>query len=267
MSLFHAAIAAMLLAVSASAVQATTITFQQGVGGYTGQLDVQVRNDAANLNQSSNSSTNVTGWTGGATPVTLRTLQTWDLSLIPVGATITSATLTMGNRSDTGASVDDTNTAIDALDPLVDLRTISAPITEPPVISTSTTAGSNWNNTFGGGVTLGGSVLSSARFDPEVLTLINYNTFASSPAFVAAVQAAVDGSNLLNLALLLANESGSSRVAIQFSANIGNLNGSNPTVPDRPLLTIEYTEVPEPASLGLVGLCAVVMVGCRRSRV
>lgn len=264
MSSFHTAIAAMLLAVGASAAQATTITLRQGVSGYTGQLDVQVRNDTANLTQSSNTSANVTGWTGGGSPVILRTLQTWDLSSIPDGAIITSATLTMGNRSDTGTSIDDLNTVIDAGDPLVHLRTISAPITEPPTTTTSTTAGSNWSNTFGSGVTLGSAVLSSARFDPEIAGLINYNTFASSPDFVAAVQAAVDGSNLLNLALLLANESGSDRVAIQFSANNGNLDGSNPTVPDRPLLTIEYTQVPEPSSMGLLGLCTVLMLGYRR---
>lgn len=234
-------------------IQADVISFQQGVSptpAYT-HHDAQVRNDAANAGTPSNTGINVVGWTGGSSPVTLRSINSWDLSAIPEGATIVSVTLTVGNRSDTGTSIDDMNNVVDENDPLVELRTISQSFNE---------ATATWNNTFGSSMTLGADVLSSARFDPEIGGTMSYSTFASSDAFVAAVQAAVDSpGNLFNYALLLANESGSDRVAIQVGSN----NATGTTVPAPPVLTIEYV-VPEPASLGLLALGGGLVLGRRR---
>jgi hypothetical protein len=243
-----------------TSARAATIALQQGTAGYTGHLDVQVRNDAANLGQSSNTTVNVSGFLPGATPTLLRNLQTWNLSDIPEGSTITSVTLTLGNRSDSGVSVDDGNTANDAGDPLYVLRTISAPVTEPPLVGTSTTAGSNWNNTFGSGTTLGAQVLSSANFDPEVGALILGNTFPSSSDFVAAVQAALDSpSNLFNFAVL-SPETGSDRIAVQFGSNAA----TGTTVPAPPILTIDF--VPEPASTALLVVPAALVALSRARR-
>lgn len=247
--LVSTAVAAALVA-GAAPLRADVISFQHGVSptGTYAHHDAQVRNDAANANTPSNTSINVVGWTGGANPVTLRAIHSWDLSAIPANATINSVTLTVGNRSDTGVSIDDGNNTVDASDPLVELRTISTTFNE-------TTA--TWNNTFGAGMTLGGTVLSSAYFDPEIGSGFNYSVFVSTAAFVAAVQAAVDDpSNLFNFALVLANESGSNRIAIQTGGNSAN----DPSVPNRPILTIDYTPVPEPATATLLLTAAALLV-------
>lgn len=251
-----AVVAGALLATASTSARAATVILQQGTAGYTGHLDVQVRNDAANLSQSSNTTVNVSGYIPG-TPTLLRALHTWDLSSIPEGSTITGVTLTLGNRSDSGTSVDDGNAVNDAGDPLYVLRTISAPITEPPTVGTSTTAGSNWNNTFGAGMTLGGSVLSSANFDPEVLGSILTNTFPTSSDFVAAAQAALDGpSNQFNFAVI-SPEAGANRIAVPFGSNAATV-----TEPVRPILTVDF--IPEPASIGLLGLGATIIAARRR---
>lgn len=260
-------VATVLLTVGAASGPARAdFTFQQGADGYTGHRDVQVRNDTGNLDLSSNTGTNVTGYlppsgAPGSTATLLRGLHTWNLSSIPQGAVVTGVTLTFSNRSDTGASIDDGNSVIDAGDPLVVLRTISVPITEPTG-STSTGSGSNWNNTFGAGMTLG-PVLSSARFDPEIGENIHTVTFPSTVALITAVQAALDSpSRLFNFAVMLADESGSSRIAIQMGSNTGDLNGSDPTLPPRPILTFHY--LPEPASMAIVSLCGLLALGRRR---
>lgn len=244
------------------AAQAVTVTFQQGVSSYAGHQDAMVRPDGANATTVSNTSANSSGYVSSV-PTTLRAIQTWDLSDIPVGAIITSVTFTIGNRSDTGSGLNDSNDVIDANDPLYELRTISESFSE-------TTA--TWNNTFGASMTLGATQLSTARFDPEITAAMLYNTFGSTAAFVAAVQAAVDDpSNDFNFVLMLTNDMNTSpagqyngmRIVPQFGSNSGNLAGSNPTVPDRPILTISY-EVPEPASLGLLTLGGALVLVRRR---
>lgn len=249
----------------ASFTQAAIVTLQQGVAGYAGHLDVMVRNDSvANENVSSNTAVNATG---KVTTGVLRNLNTWDLSDIPAGATITSVSLTLQHRSDSGASTpDDGNQVDDANDPLFELRTISAPIVEPPVTTTATGSGSDWDNTFDAGMTLGGSALSSANADPNIGSQLLNVIFASSPNFVAAAQAAADSpSNQLNFAVKVADETLGNRSIVQWGSNFGNIAGVG-TVgnADRPILTIEYV-IPEPASLGVLTGCVALLGRKRRA--
>ena len=132
----------------------------------------------------------------------------------------------------------------------VELRSVSQSFDE-------TTA--TWSNTFNGGMTLGGSALSSLTMDPEVAA-ITQHTFASSSALVALVQSAADGAQAVNLALLVPSvENGGSRVVMRFGAD----NSSFPLETSRPALTVDYTPVPEPVSLTMLGLGALI---CRRRR-
>jgi hypothetical protein len=254
---------ATLIACSTSA-NAATIILQQGVNDYAGHLDVMVRNDtAANQDVSSNTALNVAGKVPAGV---LRNLHTWDLSAIPAGAQITSVTLTLQHRSDSGASLDDTNTIDDASDPLFEIRTISAPIVEPAFSpgGTATGSGSDWLNTFGGGMTLGSAVLSSANVDPEIGGSLLDVVFGSTQNFIDAVQAAVDSQDkLLSFAIKLSDETLGDRIVASFGSNTGNIAGlGTDGNPNRPILTIEY--VPEPASLGVLAVAGSLALVRRR---
>jgi hypothetical protein len=147
---------------------------------------------------------------------------------------INSVTFSIGRDPDTGNSIN--------ADFTTELRTISTSF----VGSTAT-----WNNTFGGGMILGSTVLSSTTMNPE--GPLSIHTFASSLDLVAAVQSALDGSQPFNFAVVAqpAVETGASRVIFRMGRSTSLL---NPTDPQRPTLEIDYTVVPEPSAAALIGL-------------
>lgn len=69
--------------------QTTTVAFQQGVNGYSGMTDTTIRSSASSTNYGSDALLLVDG-----DPADFAVLLKWDLSSIPAGKTVVSATLT-----------------------------------------------------------------------------------------------------------------------------------------------------------------------------
>jgi hypothetical protein len=130
----------------------------------------------------------------------------------------------------------------------VELRAVSQSFSEGTNVMGS--GGSNWNNTFGATMTLGGAVLTSAMLDadpgsPVPATPID-TTFASSAGFVAAVQTQLSAGQPFNFALVLppSYETSSVRRIFRTTSN----SDLTAAMANRPRLIIDYT-----APLGVPG--------------
>lgn len=221
---------------ASTTTHASVITFKQVSSGY--------QHDDAFVNQATPTATGNTtrilsGRTLGPPAGDIRLLFSFPLTGIPALSTIDSVTLTLTQEADTGTSVDANYT--------VELRSISEGFTE---------ATATWNNTFGGTMTLGSTALSSLSLNPETIGA-NPKTFASSTSWVALTQAAFNANQPLNFAMVVPSvEGGLDRVMMRFYSS----DQTNPTDETRaPILTVNYTEIPEPASLGLLGLSGLLL--------
>lgn len=245
----------------AGSVQAGTIvTLQSGVspsGTYQTQ-DAHVRNDGANVATTDN---NTRILFGAVATGALRGLYSFPLSDIPAGSTINSVEFHV-MQIDTDASSQAGNLT-------VELRSVSQSFSEGAAVTGA--GGSNWNNTFGAAMTLGGSILSSATMNPRPATLpvpatpstwID-TTFTTSASLVAAVQAQLDASQPFNFSLVVpANiESGGIRRFMRTPSN----SEAATTTANRPRLIIDYTSVPEPNVAALAAIALVLpLLGLRR---
>lgn len=253
---------ATVLQVSGNVQAGTIITLQSGVsptGTYQTQ-DAHVRNDGTNVATTDNNSRILFG---AVATGALRGLYSFPLSDIPAGATINSVEFHVMQV--------DTDASSQAGDLTVELRSVSQSFAEgAPVTGVG---GSNWNNTFGGSMTLGGSILSSATMNPRPATLPVPATpstwidtaFATSPGLVAAVQAQLDASQPFNFALVVPSniETGGVRRFLRTPSN----SEASTTTANRPRLIIDYTAsiVPEPNAAALVVLALVLpLLGVRR---
>lgn len=244
---FHAALWATVAwatlgAAALDEASADVVSLQQNGGGYTHQ-DTFVRNDGAvNSNGNNNSQSRIlTGALGNGSVI--RAIFSFPLTGIPSGATINSVTFGIHLGEEDGASINTVRT--------MELQSISESFTQ-------TTA--TWNNTFGASMALGGTVLSSTTMAPRfTLPMGGYPkpsyTFATSTSLVSAVQSSLNLSQPFNFAIVAqsAVEAGSERAIFRIVSNNSTMAAD---IPYRPMLTINYTAVPEASSFALFSVIA-----------
>lgn len=160
-----------------------------------------------------------------------RAVMSFDLSAIPVDATIDSVSLSLVTTTLDGGSVSQTLT--------INIQQLTETFTNAGVTWTSRNGTNNWT-TFGG--TFGGTVLSSYTGNPSTTAGGSTLTFDTSSNFTSAVGAAIGGT--FNVIAKLSAEGGSNRGLFRF-----NTVDATGTAND-PVLTINYTvsQVPEPSS-------------------
>jgi hypothetical protein len=229
-----------------------TITYQEGVNGYLS--NVVTLNQASPDTNGANGTSNYIGHSGTVPgPTAFRSLEAFPLTGIPAGSTINSVTLTLTIRGNPVSNVLN-NTYTYNLHELV---------------GSATEAGATWNNRDTTGpvawTTPGGdyfpTVLSSFDANPSVQVAGNTFVFSSSAAFVAAAQAALDGSGTLYmLAIAPVSEVASGETRINFASD------DFATVAFRPLLTVDYTPIPEPSAILLFGVGIVGLAGYVRHK-
>lgn len=178
-----------------------------------------------------------------------RAVLAFDLSAIPVGATIDSVSLSLVTTTLDAGSVSQTLT--------FNLHQLTQTFTNTGVTWTSRDGTNNWN-TAGG--TFGGTVLSSISANPATTTGGSTVTFDTTSNLTSAVGSSIGGS--FYLVIKLATE-GTSRDLLRF-----NTVDATGTAND-PLLTINYTAsaVPEPSAYAaLAGLGALALAAWRGRR-
>ncbi|MBX3435531.1 MAG: hypothetical protein KF847_19615 [Pirellulales bacterium] len=258
-----------VVALSAGSARGAVITLQSGVspsGTYQTQ-DAHVRND--NLTQTDNNTRILFASLSGANAgKSLRGLFSYPLTDIPAGATINYVTFRVvqvdGEFTSTGSGGANNNTGGDVT---VELHSISESFSQGT--GTGGTGGANWNNTFGGTMTLG-PVLTTATMNaipPSLPVQTNPSSwvttdFTSTLSLVAAVQAQLDADQPFNFAVTLtaSDELSGLRRLIRVPSNTE----LNTSTANRPSLIIEYTlAVPEPASAALAALCVPAALALR----
>jgi hypothetical protein len=256
-----AAAVIMIVQLAGNARAGTILTLQSGVspsGTYQTQ-DAHVRNDGTNVATTDN---NTRILFGAVATGALRGLYSFPLSDIPAGATINSVEFHV-MQVDTDANSQAGNLT-------VELRSVSQSFSEGAAVTGA--GGSNWNNTFGAAMTLGGSILSSATMNPRPATLPVPATpstwidtaFTTSSGLVAAVQTQLDASQPFNFTLVVPSsiETGGIRRFMRTPSN----SEAATTTANRPKLIIDYTPaVPEPSAAALAVLAlALSLLGVRR---
>ncbi|MBX3435532.1 MAG: hypothetical protein KF847_19620 [Pirellulales bacterium] len=254
--------------------RATLVTLQSGVspsGTYQTQ-DAHVRND--NLTQTDNNTRILVASLSGANAgKSLRGLFSYPLTDIPAGATINSVTFRVmqvdGEFTSTGGGGANNNTGGDVT---VEMHSISQSFSQGTGVAGI--GGANWNNTFGGSMTLG-PVLSSATMNaipPSLPTQSNSASwvttdFNSTLSLVGAVQAQLNAGQPFNFALTLtaADEVSGLRRLIRMPSNTEVTTG----LANRPALIIDYSiaAVPEASSFLLFSAVAAgigVVMNSRR---
>jgi len=213
--------------------------FQQGVsptGGYT-----QATNGLAPLHdqpggfQFETEAVSRIGQSGGTGQ--MRVLLSCDLSEIPAGWVINSASLTM-----TAASIEISGVPVTEVGPIELHEITGADFVPSEVRWSERSSGVSWTP---GGETRGGAfdatVLSSV---PGVSSAPSTQVFSSSQDFVDTAQSALDGDGTLQLILLAPvtefTFTGSGSATLRFHSN----DSGSPTV--RPLLTIDAVGVGQP---------------------
>jgi len=236
-----------MLAITASA-QADVISFQEVTDGYQ-HHGVRIRSDQPSAN-GGNDSDDIWIVGGLGNGDVLRTPVSFDIAsainaAAPGGATINSVTLTLVRDLD-GSSGSGTYTA--------ELRLLNTLFDE-----TTATWNSPWTNPGGDFSTL----LSTQSADVNAGEDTQF-VFSSTPAFVAAAQAAVDNST--PLAFMIkgddAMEQSSERNLFFFQPDDGGQAGGGAGTP--PILTIDF--VPEPATMSLLAIGGLGALIRRRRR-
>jgi len=230
---------------------AAVITLQDGVSptsGYSGESSTFIRSDNPTTNYNAYlDSTIITGNT--ASGADIRGLFSFDLSVLPSGATINSVTFILtavSNDSTSGASP----LQLDIL----------------PLATAFTAGGATWNtyNGTNAWTTPGGdyssSPLSTVMLTPNAIVAGNTATFASTTSFVSFVQGAYNSSTLAQFILKLDNETGTTRDIFFFGGDAA------PNSSYRPSLTINYTTVPEPSVTAMIGVGAMLVLLHRSKR-
>lgn len=250
--LFALALVAALLPVGS--LHADTLELQQGVNGYE-HLGAQIwfGRDVSNHGAATTMLAGAGAFLGGP----MRPVLAFDLSDLPAQSQINGITLTLTTKPDQAGS----GTIGD-----LELHRINGPVT---MIEGTGTGGSSpegvtynrprsgiaWNN-YGG------------DFEPDVLSTIAAfptnelgvtKTFATSSKFVEAAQGAFDNAGPLELIITSPMTSSAANNWVRF------LSDDWATISQRPLLTVDYTVIPEPASISLA-MGAMGLLALRRRR-
>lgn len=232
---------------STISIRADVLSLQYGVNGYTTYKDASIRSDnpTATYNYADNSGNGVyVGSTGAGGAI--RGLLSYNLSSLS-GSTINSVTLTLYTLKVDGTS--------NPFAYQLNLVGESTAFTDSSTTWNNSQTGTPWT-TAGGDI---GSTLTSMNLDPRAAVVNTGYTFASTSSFVSYVQSAVNSSGTLNMELKLDVEAtGTTREIYFFYDNNG--------VAYAPQLTIDYTAVPEPATVPMLlgGICLLVLGTCRR---
>ncbi len=259
---------AVCLAWIAGATQATVISYQQGgdnalVSGYSGAQDAELSSQFPNSQFGISNGYFRVGETGRGAQV-LHGLMRWDLSsLAGQYSAINSITLTYFDDSsyETG-----TNGGGEAT--VFALKPANAAWVENDV---------TWNNQVQGGAMAwaGSGGASTAGVDYDSTPLCDYLYVANGPAIYKTIT--LSGHAGLSLTDLVdqwsgdqANNAGylfrSNTEGSTYTYDYLHVNGKeNATLANRPMLTIDYTPVPEPAMLGLGLMVAAALLRRRRA--
>jgi len=246
-----------------SSVHGDLINFQQDVsptGAY--QSIVATLNEVNPTSHGGTGSSNYIGHSASGGGGAFRSLEAFDISAIPAGSTINSVTLTLYPRGSLSSATDATYE--------VELHQL---------IGSATESNASWDNRFeddnasldvpwsSPGGDYNSTVLSTFDANPHSLIA---STFPSTSAFVAAAQSALDGSGTLYMLVLSPDaEAVSSSTETRMNFGSDDYNAGTTESPDysnRPLLTIDYTTIPEPSAFFLLGMGIVGAVGCARRR-
>lgn len=225
----------------ASSAQAVLVTFQHGTNSYTGTRDTYLSNVSP---QQTNETFGVAAWTriqgapgegdaNKSTPLLrFEDIIGGGLGQIPLGSTINSATLTLFGG--------------DSLTTSVELYRLL----------TNWSESSTWSNSFGAnGVdyTPGVEAVSTADTSTSFIT----NTFYTIDV-TASVQAWANGSNNFGWAFINQANIGGNTAIFATRETV--------TLNRRPLLTVNYTYIPEPSTMALLGLGTCAIARRRRCR-
>ena len=195
------------------------------------------------------------GETASATANDLRIVLGFDLSSLPVNATINSVSLRLRiQENDTNVANSDTTLTLN-------LHALTESFTEGSVTWTNASTGTAWTTPGG---TNSGTLLSSAAVPTKGTVPATY-TWGTSTAFVNVVQAAYGSGSMVGFLLKDSDESGTLRELIRFISK--DETGSSLQI-YRPQLVVDYTlsTIPEPSTaaalIGAGGL--LVAFGVRR---
>lgn len=244
------------------AASAAIIQFQEDIspsGAYQAK-SVGIRSNAAYPGTAVDGGTMQVGRTVTAGDF-LRGIVGFDLSAIPAGSTINSVTLTVSPRQNDATSVNQSFS--------VNLHRITNDVLAESTVSwyrrNVADASTDWASPGGDfNATLLSSIsanpttwangLPAAPANASSITFV----FASSTAFVATAQAALDGNLPLTMLLVAPGaEAQSGRAILTFASDdpaTGNTTNRDTIQSQAPLLTIDYTPIPEPSSVFLFGI-------------
>jgi len=224
-------------------VSADVITFQQNVGGYTGTVDTCLRsyNTAAKTTNFGEYKYTYIG--RGTTPdiTIIRFEDLFGVDEIPTGATVNSATLTFSNTGTNGSVID-----IQVSDLKVAWVEMEATYT------IRSAADGNW---------LGNNPLDSQNKSDAFTTLSTDGTAPFTVTVTDSVRGWLDGNANYAYGLMLHGLSTSQNVA-SYCPSDGEVSVSQPS--RNPLLTVDYTPIPEPGTMCLLGLGGVSVLIRRR---
>ncbi|MBN2022207.1 MAG: PEP-CTERM sorting domain-containing protein [Pirellulales bacterium] len=212
----------------------------------------------------------------------LRCIAGYDISAIPAGSTINSVTLTISPRmNDTSTSVDQsfpvqlhvlTNDAglVEGVseedDPKTGVTWFVGDLANQAT-TTWTTPGCDYDPTVLSSITLNPEHMADGLPNPPANASSITYVFQSSAAFVAAVQAAVNGDGVVNLLIRSAEvealPTGQRAIFPLAGDETATASGSQRvTIPSQaPILTVDYTPIPEPSSLVLFTAAAAGLLG------
>ena len=257
-------IATLILASTAASVSGVSVSFQEGIGGYAGTDDNQMLDPGTGFQNDNIGARNAIQLGNASSITTRRSILRFDVSsLAGLYSSIDSATITLRKANGpTGGGTDsaDMYAMIDANAGWVEGVGNFAPAANDGSSSWVSSADPTAWVGGGGGGTLGAlqtSLPGVSGNDPAntfyVFTLdtslVDHWITTANAGVVIKEGAEIDGAG-----------SGTDLQIEFYSAQFGALADA----PVRPKLTINYTEIPEPTTVGLLGLASLLMVGCRR---
>lgn len=264
----------------ATSAMAATSTFQQGVGGYSSGKDTYVQRGGASGYNFGGSDV-VYILSSGNANAAAQGLMLFDSIFgagsgqVPAGQTISSATLTVNVEGSTIVTGNDkTIKVFPMLQPVANYgnnnnTAADLDFTPPGNYEVSYTArgwslATSWQFWGGGASNLGDGPVAGYDYDDAMEVLHNFpvpgnNTLVSIDV-TGIVNAWYSGALANNGFFLRPDDSG--YTGIYLTSN----DSSVANVARRPQLSITYAPVPEPASLGLIGLAAAALLRPARVR-